>query len=247
MLSAACTRSWPLRRAARRAPRADGAQAGRGRARAGRVRDGQPGPVAVLDEVEPVAAHLVGGQQRAGDLRPGDARHARRQQVVLDLGGGRGGLAPARGLDDVGVVVGQLERRGPLLGDVLQRRHRRPHAEQQADHAAAQPQRRGDAARQAAPEPLVERRQPLGHDLGSQRRRCLQRLGEVLRARQADELRAVDVDDVQGDGDAGGAPRLGHQLVGDQVRRHLVEDVGDLEGERLGASQAARAPDRGAA
>ena len=86
---------------------------------------------------------------------------------------------------------------------------------------------------------LVERRQPLGHDLGSQRRRCLQRLGEVLRARQADELRAVDVDDVQGDGDAGGAPRLGHQLVGDEVRRHLVEDVGDLERERLGASQAA--------
>ena len=86
---------------------------------------------------------------------------------------------------------------------------------------------------------LVERRQPLGHDLGPQRGRRVERLGEVLGAREADELRAVDVDDVQRDGDARGAAGLGHELIGDEVGRHLVENVGDLERERLGAPEAA--------
>ena len=87
-------------------------------------------------------------------------------------------------------------------------------------------------------QPLVEAGQPLGHDLGPERRRRVERLGEVLRAREPDELRAIDVDDVQRDGDARGAPGLGHELVGDQVRRHLVEDVRDLERERPGAPEA---------
>ena len=239
MVVAACTRSCPLRRAARSAPRAEALRPAAVGPVAGGVGDRQPCAVAVLDEVEPVAADLVGGQQRPGELRAGDARDARREQVVLDLGGGRRGLAPPRGLDDVGVVVGELERRGALLGDVLQRDDRRADAEQQPDDAPAQPQRHGDAARQATLERLVERRQPLGHDLGPQRRRRVERLGEVLGARQADELRAIDVDDVQGDGDARGAARLGHELIGDEVGRHLVEDVGDLERERLGASEAA--------
>ena len=112
-------------------------------------------------------------------------------------------------------------------------------AEQQPDDAPAQPQRHGDAARQATLAALVERRQPLGHDLGPQRRRRVERLGEVLGAREADELRAIDVDDVQGDGDARGAPGLGHELIGDEVGRDLVENVGDLERERLGAPEAA--------
>ena len=82
-------------RGAQRAERA-GAQAGGGRARAGGVGDREPGAVAVLDEVEPVAADLVGGQQPARELRARDAGDARGEQVVLDLGRGRRRLAAAR-------------------------------------------------------------------------------------------------------------------------------------------------------
>ena len=90
----------------------------------GGVGDGKPGAVAVLDEVKPVSAHLVGGQQRARQLAAGDTRDTRRKQVLLDLRGRGGGLSPTRGLDVIRVVVGQLQRRGALLGDVGQRRHR---------------------------------------------------------------------------------------------------------------------------
>ena len=121
----------------------------------------------------------------------------------------------------------------------VQRDDRRADAQQQPDDAPAQPQGHGDAARQATLQRLVERRQPLGHDLGPQRRRRVEGLGEVLGAREPDELRAVDVDDVQRDGDARGATGLGHELIGDEVGRDLVEDVGDLERERLGAPEAA--------
>ncbi len=78
-------------------------------------------------------------------------------------------------------------------------------------------------------EPVLEAGQPFGDDLGAKRGWRLESWGEVLGAAQADELGAVDVDHVQGDGDAGGASCLGHQLVGDQVGRHLVEYVCDLE------------------
>ena len=159
---------------------------------------------------------------------------------MLDLGGRRGGLAPARGLDDVGVVVGELERRGALLGDVLERADRRADAQQQPDDAPAQPQRLGDAARQA---PLQRARRSTGRPSGTisgpsagGASRVSGKSSEPARRMQ---LRAVDVDDVQRDGDARGAAGLGHELIGDQVRRDLVEDVGDLERERLGAAEAA--------
>ncbi len=50
-------------------------------------------------------------------------------------------------------------------------------------------------------------------------------------------MRPVDVDDVERDGDARRSPRLGHELIGDQVRWHLIEDAGHFERKRPVASK----------
>ncbi len=102
-------------------PEGRGSQAGGGWPGAGGVGDRQPGAVAVLDKVEPVAAHFVARQQGAGELGAGDPGDARWEEVLLDLGRGARRLASARCLYVVGVVVDELERRGALLGDVLER------------------------------------------------------------------------------------------------------------------------------
>src|SRR4051794_24040567 len=62
----------------------------------------------------------------------------------------------AGGLDEVGVAVGELEGRGALRRDVLERARRRADADEEPQHAAAQPQRLGVAPREAAREPVVE-------------------------------------------------------------------------------------------
>jgi len=46
-------------------------------------------------------------------------------------------------------------------------------------------------------------------------------------------LRAIDVDDVECDRDASCPARLCDQLVGYEVRRYLVKDVGDLQQQPL--------------
>jgi hypothetical protein len=50
----------------------------------------------------------------------------------------------------------------------------------------------------------------------------LEPLGELRRAGQAQQLRAVDIDHVERDRHTGGPARLGHQLVADEMRRHLI-------------------------
>ena len=50
-------------------------------------------------------------------------------------------------------------------------------------------------------------------------------------------MRAVDVDHVERNRHTGGPARFGHQLIGDQMGRHLVEDVRDLECERSVAAE----------
>lgn len=124
------------------------------------------------------------------------------KKLLLDLPSWSRWLAPPRGLDDVGVVVGELKRRGSLLGDVIERRDRRPDAEQEPDDPAAEPERLGDAAGKPPPQPRLEGGQSLGHDLGPQRGRRLELGREIFRAGQAHELGAVDVDYVEGDRDA---------------------------------------------
>jgi hypothetical protein len=221
-----------------------GAEACGGRAAARALGDRKPGAVAVVDEVEPVAADLVGRQQPAGQLGALDPDDPRREEVLLDLGGGGRLLAPPGRLDEVRVVVGELECGGALLGDVVERRRRFPHAEQQPGDAPAQPERLADAAGEPLAELLLEGRQALGNDLRSERRRIGKELGKLLRAGEPQEVRAVDVDDVQRDGDPAGAARLGDELVGHEVRRYLVEDVRDLQGEGAFAPQPSGRPER---
>src|SRR4051795_3683917 len=67
--------------------------------------------------------------------------------VEVDLGASGRPLAGAGGLDEVGVAVGELEGRGALRRDVLQRARRRADADEQPQPAAAQPQRLRLAAR----------------------------------------------------------------------------------------------------
>ena len=50
-------------------------------------------------------------------------------------------------------------------------------------------------------------------------------------------MRAVDVDDVKRHSNPGDAPRLGDELVRDEVRRDLVQDARYLERERTLTSQ----------
>jgi hypothetical protein len=111
------------------------AETGRRRAGAEGVGDREPGAVTVLDEIEPVAADLVRGEQTACELGAGDARDPRRKEVCWISAAGVGGFR-GRAASEVGVVVRELERSGPLLGDVVERRHRCPDAEEDSGHPA---------------------------------------------------------------------------------------------------------------
>ena len=93
----------------------DAAEPARLRATPSRVGDRDPGAVAVLDVVEPVAADVVAGQDAPGELVAAYANDPRRDQALLKLRGGVDVLTTAGGVDHVGVTVGQLERRGAEL------------------------------------------------------------------------------------------------------------------------------------
>ena len=53
-------------------------------------------------------------------------------------------------------------------------------------------------------------------------------------------MRAVDVNDIERDRDPRRATRLGNELIGHQVRRHLIEDPRDLERQRDLTAELAR-------
>src|SRR5581483_11757846 len=142
-----------------------GAQTCRRRAGPGGIGYGQPSAVPILDEVEPVAPDLVARQEPTRELCAGDPGDPRREKVLLDLGGRGGGLAPSRRLDVVGVVVGELERRGTLPGDVREVAQRRSDAQQNRGDPAAKPEWLDEASRQLALEVLLKAREALGHDL----------------------------------------------------------------------------------
>jgi hypothetical protein len=86
----------------------------------------------------------------------------------------------------------------------------------------------------------------VGRELLPETQRNLQAIRQVaLLARQPEERRTVDVDEVQRDRDAGHPPRLGHQLLGDQVRGDLVEYVQRLERQGRRPAEPARRQDIG--
>ena len=61
--------------------------------------------------------------------------------------------------------------------------------------------------------------------------------GELGGARELEQVRVIVIDDVQREGDPGDATGLGDEVLGDQVRRYLVQYLCDLECDRLLSAQ----------
>ena len=198
----------------------------------GGVGDREPGAVVILHEVEPVAADLVGRHEAARELAPRDPRDSGREEVLLDLGSGRCRLPPPRGLDQIGVVVRELERSRALLRDVLERCDGRADAEEQRRDPAPQPERLERAPRQRHASCAESRRALRGR---SRARARAARPGDrgSRRSRRAGSAGSRRCRPVQADGHPTGATRLGDELVGDEVRRHLVQHVGHLQGQAV--------------
>ena len=205
----------------------------------------EPGTVGVLDVVEPVPGHLVGGQQTSGKLGARHLRRPRGEQVELDLGRRARRPASPDDLENVGVEAGELERRGALTGDRGEALAWLVDGDEHADGPTPQPERVGVAVGQRSLEPVVELGQRVGGDLGPDGERALERVWEFLAARHAAQVRPVDVDDVQSDRHARDPLRLSDQLIPDQVRRHLVEDMGRVDDERSGVAELAGRTDLG--
>jgi hypothetical protein len=81
---------------------------------------------------------------------------------------------------------------------------------------------------------------PSSASSGPEGERRLHPLGEVVGAGEAQQVRPVDVDDVQGDGHLDEPPRLGDDLVGQQLGGDRVEHAGDVEDDGVLAPERAR-------
>ena len=194
-------------------------RAARGGARAGTEAVGErdPHPVEVLDEVEPVARDLVAGQHVARQLAAADPGDAGREQALLDLGRRERLLAPLASRERVRVAVGERDGGRGLARDLGERASWPAERQHHARRAPAEPER-DDLDATAMREPGAQLGQAGGVQLRSDRQRHLDPLGETVRSGDAQQVRAVDVDDVQRERDLGDALRLGHELVGEQRR-----------------------------
>ena len=186
---------------ARGTERAEGdrAQAGGRDASALGVADAEPGGFGVLGVVEPVSADVVGREHIAGDQRAAEPQDARRQQLLLDLGGGARGLEAADGVDVVGVLVGERDRRGGFGGEIAQGVvGGGTDRDQYAARAPAQEQWRDDRGRQQLVDEGPERGDTFARNLGTdgQWDRKLRR--ERGRAGEALHRRAFEVDEIDG-------------------------------------------------
>ena len=223
----------------------DRRQPGRRSAAAGGIGHREPCPVGVLGVVEPVAPDVVAGQHVARHRCAGHRHDPRRQQVLLDLRRGGRRLASAPDGEDVGVQAGEVDRGRRLARDLVQRSLRGVDGEQEADRPPAQVQGRRLAVRQLGLDQAAQARDPLARDLRADGQRGAQLGGELLRAGQAQQAGAVDVDDVQRNRrDARDARGLGDDLLAEQVRGDLVEDACDVQGRRLAGDRRRRAAAR---
>lgn len=84
---------------------------------------------------------------------------------------------------------------------------------------------------------VVELAQSFRNDFGTEGWGVVDLLGELRRACQSQQPRAVDVDHVQGNRYACRPPGLGDELVWDEMGRHLVEYARDLESDWCFASE----------
>ena len=231
--------SAPLRRLARSAPKATALLAAAARRAAETIGQGDPHAVDVLDDVKPVAGHLVAGKDVSGHLAPGDPRDPGRKQALLDLGRGRRLLAPLGLGEGVGVSIGQGDCGGGLPGHLQQRLQRTAEGDHHADRSPPKPQ--GKALRTGVPHQMpAEVRQTIPVELGADGERRLDLIGQPLGPGDAQQMGPVDVEHVEGDRDAGEALRLGHQLLWQQRGGDDVEDLDGIEDDGTLTAQVSR-------
>jgi hypothetical protein len=219
--------------ASARAQRPERDRAAGGGARTGTEAVGErdPHPVEILDEVEPVARDVVAGQHVARELAAADPGDARREQALLDLGRRERLLAPLASRERIGVAVGERNRGRGLARDLGERATWPAEREHHARRAPAEPER-DDLDATAMREPGAQLGQTGGVQLRSDRQRHLDPLGETVRSGNAQQMRAIDVDDVQPERNVGDPLRLRHELLGQERRSDDVEDVDAIEQHR---------------
>jgi hypothetical protein len=225
--------------AARRAVGAQRDRAdGRGlRSLADGVGHAEPAAVAHRAVVDPVAADVVGRQDRAGQVGALQAGDARRHEVLLELGGGAARAVPARSGQHVGEALGQLEGGGAAGHQRLEVAGRRRGEDQHAERATAQGQRHhrgtvGQARR--------GRLGVVGGDLRADQLPALKLLGQPAVAGHAAQRAPVEVTDVEGGRRPRDRLRLGHEALGEPGQRGLFEQP-----QRVDGHGACLAPRRG--
>ena len=199
----------------------------RGRvALAGRVGDDQPQAVRVAGVVKEVAADVIAGQHAPGDVGPVNAGQPRRQQVLLNLGGGLGVLAPTDGMQRVGVAGRQLQRQGGLARKCLEINRRPVASEQKAHHAIAHHHRPKRARSNAIDHQPPQLRQSLRNDLRSDADRRTDPLGKPLHiAGQAQGERPIHIQHIRRDRTARLRRRDLDDSFGHQMRQRRTQQL----------------------
>ena len=210
--------------AARRPVGAQGDRAdGRGlRTLADGVGHAQPAPVGRCAVIDPVAADVIGGQDRARHLGTHEARDPRRHEVLLELGGGAARAVAPRPGQHVRVALGQLEGRRPAPRQRLDVAGRRRREDEHAQRTAAQRQRHH---RGSVRQPTHHRGGLRRRDLGPDQLRRLQHVRQSAVAGHPAQRAPVEVGDVERGGHAGRRASLGHEPLGHSRELPLFQQV----------------------
>ena len=191
---------------------------------AGRVGDDQPQAVRVGGVVKEVAADVIAGQHAPGDVGSVNAGKPRRQQVLLNLGGGLGVLAPADGMQRVGVAGRQLQRQSGLARKCPEINRRPVASEQKAHNAIAHHHRPQRARSNAVDYQLPQLPQSFRNDLRADTDRRADPLRKpVYIAGQAQRERPLHIQHIRRDRAARLRRRHLDDLFGHQMRHRRTQ------------------------
>jgi hypothetical protein len=154
----------------------------------------------------------------------------------LDLGRRNRPLTPLTSRERVRVAVGQRDRGRRLACDLGERATRPTQRQQHTRRAPPEPER-DDLDPGAIRESGAQLRQADGVELRADRQRHLDRFWKAIRPGHAQEVRTVDVDDVERQRNLGDPLGLRHELLGEHGWSHDVEDMDPLEQHRPRASE----------
>ena len=172
------------------------------------VGDAQPGAAGHRAHVEPVAADVVGGDHRAGQLGALDGHDPRGHQLLLELGRGRRRLAAPGAREDVGVALGELQRGRRVWREAPQVADRGLVEDHRRDRAPAQAQRHDVQA-------AVDQRRPGLGQLGTRELAGVELARERRLAADAPQGASLEIDDVQCALDPGDLTRLADESPGE--------------------------------